>query len=334
MRIHISCLVDHDPKFAMQAWNWLVSLKATRTTAIPHICHTPGALSANQIHAFEALGGTVLELEPFGTGNAAYCNKIQQLGQPELRRCDWLILSDADIAFATRPEEMISMAPFRAKPVDTANPACADLAAWLKATDIPWFGEGMADFGRGARTLAHNYNGGLYLIRADLIPDLAREWRAFARRLLLSAPKGARWAAHADQIGMACALWTLETVVEPLGRSWNFPTHFAGPKRARYDTVKPCRIHGAHYHLRMDGYGLPMDPGLGWIDRQLAGIRKQLRIGRKEGFCTETLDNFQRAYPAARRFPALRESGNGRTLRNIAAHVRQAWSVRNGTVSR
>ena len=43
--IHLSCLVDDHPRFRMQAWNWLVALRALKTRARLFIHHTPTALN-------------------------------------------------------------------------------------------------------------------------------------------------------------------------------------------------------------------------------------------------------------------------------------------------
>ena len=244
LKIHISCLVDHDPKFVIQAYNWAISLKATGTVATPFICSVDGALSGSQVQTFTKIGARVVEAERFGEGRAAYCNKISQLFVDELVDCDWLILSDADIGFLAPPEQMINGAQLRARRVDGPNPPVKHIENWLEAIGMPWFGDAEAEFARqpsrlnsiiGAvnsvmnglaprtgtdmvqrKTLVHNYNGGLYVIRRDVVVALRTAWSDFASKLLETAPSEAGWAKHADQIGFACAVHSLGLEVSEL----------------------------------------------------------------------------------------------------------------------
>lgn len=326
MKVHLSCLVDHDPKFAIQAFNWVTSLKATGTAATPFICSVDGALSPSQRRSFENLGARVLDAERFGDGRAAYCNKISQLFVDDVLDCDWLILSDADIGFLAPPEQMINEKPLRAKLVDFPNPELSDIEGWLNAIGVPWFGDAYADFAHVShhkrtkvtalieilkkkaglanidkvkrKTLAHNYNGGLYVIRRQDVEALRTSWSDYARKLLAAAPADVSWAKHADQIGFACAVHDLGLEVSELESGWNFPTHFS--PRTYKMAASTQRLLGLHYHDCMDNHGMPERVGVPWIDDPLNTLRKNIVAGRREQFDNEIFWNYRYKY-----FPEL-----------------------------
>lgn len=322
LKIHISCVVDNDPKFVIQAYNWVISLKETGTVATPFICSLEGALSESQAKTFTKIGARVFEVERFGKGLAAYCNKISQLFVDELVDCDWLILSDADIGFLKPPEQTINGAQLRAKRVDYANPSVKQIEDWLEAIGMPWFGDAEAQFVRQSsrlnaitrmvksvmsgqarctgtdmtqrKTLLHNYNGGLYVIRRDALIALRTAWSQFASKLLETAPSKAGWCKHADQIGFACAVKSLSLEVSELESGWNFPTHL---NHHAYKTLlhKP-QLFGLHYHSQLDNHGLPKAMGLPWIDRSLNALREVIVTGRREHFDNEIFWNFRYKY--------------------------------------
>lgn len=322
MKIHISCLVDRDPKFVIQAYNWVVSLRSSGTTATPFVCAVDGALSEQQVRTFEVLGAKVVAAERFGEGHAAYCNKISQLFIDDVVDCDFLILSDADIGFLAPPEQTVNGASLRAKPVDGPKPKVANIEEWLEAIGMPWFGDAEAQFAparerpkkKGTalkvavkrllrpglpdkvrrRTLVHNYNGGLYVIRQDKIQRLREAWSNYATQLLAAAPPDAEWAKHADQIGLACAVHDLRLKVSELESGWNFPTHFT---HDRYRAVTNCpNLYGLHYHGHMDNHGLPKTVGVPWLDEPINVLRDAIRVGRRECFDNEIFWNYRYRY--------------------------------------
>jgi len=305
VKIHISCLVDRDPKFVIQAYNWLVSIHSTNTKATPFVCAVDGALSAQQVRTFESLGAKVVAAERFGEGRAAYCNKISQLFIDDVIDCDFLILSDADLGFLAPPEQAINGDPLRARPVDAPNPTVTNIEKWLEAIETPGFGDAEAQFsprlGRPQkptaalkhavkqllqpkqqdkvqrRTLAHNYNGGLYVIRRDEIQRLREAWYNYATKLLAAAPPNAQWAKHADQVGLACAVHALGIEVSKLESGWNFPTHLS-VDHYRTFTDSP-KLYCLHYHGHMDSHGLPKKVGVPWLDDSLNLLRKAITGG-------------------------------------------------------
>lgn len=341
MKVHVSCFVDSDPKFVIQAYNWVVSLRSSGSTATPFICVPDNVLSEHQWRSFETLGAQVVAAKRFGEGRAAYCNKISQLFVDEVLDCDYLVLSDADIGFLAPPEQAVNGAQLRAKPVDLPNPPAADIEAWLKAIGMAWFGDAETQFAHGQgqkekteyeakgllgpgqqdktlrRTLAHNYNGGLYVIRRDAIQQLREAWSNYSAKLLDAAPLGAGWAKHADQIGFACAVHDLGLKVSELESGWNFPTHL---NVEYYHTVTDCpELCGLHYHSRMDNHGLPEEAGVPWLDDSINMLREVIRDGRRACFDNEIFWNYRYKY-----FPDL---GSGLGSRGAALNVKKELSA-------
>jgi hypothetical protein len=306
MKIHISCLVDNDPKFIIQAYNWLLSLKATGTKATPFICAVDGSLSEQTCRTFKYLGAKVVSANRFGEGRAAYCNKISQLFIDDVIDCDFLILSDADIGFLAPPEQTVNGAPLRAKRVDLPVPHVTTIEEWLKTIGIPWFGESEAQFAprQGHRTeltslvkkqshlnplenvkrktLAYNYNGGLYVIQQNEIKRLREAWSKYAAKLLAAAPLSAKWSIHADQIGLACAIYDLGIEVSELESCWNFPTHLPAEMYGTFNNYQ--EQYGLHYHNHLDNHGLPLKVGVPWLDNSIELLRDVIIKGRREYF--------------------------------------------------
>jgi hypothetical protein len=293
--IHVSCVVDRDPKFAMQAWNWLLSLRASGSRATPFICCVDGALTEGQKERFASLGACVTPIASFGTGLSAYCNKIEQLRNQRVADCDWLILSDADVCFLGKPEGLLSGASFRAKPVDLSSPSRGDIEFWVREAGIDWFGDGPVDLQDEAVTLKNNFNGGLYVIHRSLFGDLERTWREWAAKLLTKAPKGKSWVFHADQIAMAIATHLLGVEVDLLPRSWNYPSHLIG----RGFSLEACDVNALHYHQCMDDHGLPALTGIEWLDERIGELRSVLVENRRNDFDNETFWNFRYRYAPA-----------------------------------
>lgn len=313
MKVHISCLIDCDPKFVIQAYNWALSLKETGTTATPFICSVEGAISDAQAQTFESIGVHVSDVKRFGERHAAYCNKISQLFVDEVIDCDWLILSDADIGFLAPPERMIDGAPLRAKPVDLPSPSANAIDEWLRKIGLSWFGDAEASFPRLSEptqrlTLAHNYNGGIYAMRHDCIREFRKTWADYARSLLSVASPEAKSSVHADQIAFACTVRELGLHVSELGLCWNFPVHLDA---RHYAALKERpELLALHYHKRMDNHGVPETIGVRWIDEAIIELRNRIVTGRQDKFDNEIFWNYRYRY-----FPQL---GSGLGSRGTA----------------
>ncbi len=266
--IHISCLVDDQPHFRLQAWNWLLSLKFTKSVAKPFVHFTTGALGATVQEHFESLGATLIEVEPFGDGSARYCNKILQLESESFIEADFVILSDADLLFLADPATLLVQDKFRAKQVDLPNPTTAIWRILVeKAGLTDKVRETALEFAPKELTFETNFNGGLYLIPRSMIEPIAKRWRDYSTKCLEQGDLMGIYAHHADQVGMGLALIDLNAAIEPLSISANFPTHLPADL---ISGVKFQNILAVHYHNHVDQHGLPNNVGVEWIDSQLA----------------------------------------------------------------
>lgn len=313
-RVHISCVVDDEPRFRLEAWNWLLSLNALETHCRTFIHYVPGALSrATQAH-FRALGATLIETAPFGEGAARYCNKLRQLETAQLLEADVVILSDTDIVFLQDPDRLVRPQRFRAKTVDAPNPpeplwrelfARAGLADTIRTVGLEIY--------PGTRTFSTNFNGGLYVIPASAARTLGPLWQKWARFCLKQADLLGRYLHHSDQLGMGLALAESGLAIEPLPTGANLPTHLAKKELAR---IPRQPVSAIHYHRHIEQHGLPRDAGLPWIDAATRQARERLIRERRKGFCNDLFWDF--------RYAQLPQLGSGLGSRGEAlAHKRK-----------
>ena len=306
LNIHISCFVDNEPRFRLQAWNWLLSLRLVSSKAKPFIHFSSGAINKDLQDQFTALGASLIEVEPFGEGNARYCNKVLQLESKEFTDADFVILSDADLLFLSDPAALVSPDSFRAKPVDFPNPPAE---IWRELFE----GAGLTKTVREIElelvpqetTFHTNFNGGLYVIPQSMIGPIAEKWRYYSTMCLERADMMKDFAHHADQVGMGMALAELEFRVESLGIEANFPTHATAEQLSM---IEPKELLALHYHHHVDQHGLPKNVGTSWIDSQIEAARDQLIEARRQNFLNEVFWDF--------RYQMFPELGSGVGSRN------------------
>lgn len=282
-KIAISCLVDASPKFAMQAWNWLSSLESlgTKIRADLFIHHTP-SVPRRYLDAFSKRGARLVEIEPFGTGAAAYSNKIRQLDTTDLRNYDYTIISDADLVFLACPSRLASGSAIKAKLVDMP---CPPEEIWRKLLNEAGLGDrvrgGSLQLVPDAKTFSTNFNGGLYVLPQALIAELAKSWAKWARYCLQREELLGNWLLHSDQLGFGMAVLEGSWAVEQLPIAENFPSHF---EPAVYDALEEIPISALHYHFKLDTHGLIVPTQVAWIDKQISAANKMLIEGRRRNF--------------------------------------------------
>ncbi|MBE9636314.1 class I SAM-dependent methyltransferase [Salipiger mangrovisoli] len=291
-RIHISCLIDNEPRFRMQAWNWLLSLRALETTCKIFVHHLPGAVNENLQDAFRALGAHLIEVPAFGDGAARFSNKINQLESPEFLDADFVILSDADIVFLDDPAKLVEDGKFRAKPVDLPHPP---LPALRELFHRAGFGDDLrpvpVTMEPGSQTSDVNFNGGLYVMPASVAQTLAPLWAKHARFVLEQVELLPNNLHNADQVGMGLALLEAGAEISPLPDGANLPTHLGLPRLSRLE-AQP--VSALHYHAHSDNHGLPVAVGnLPWIDQQIGTARSILTEQRRAGFLNEIFWDFR-----------------------------------------
>ena len=297
-RVHISCVVDDQPRFRMEAWNWLLSLNALRTRCRVFVHHMPGALPEKTQAQFRALGATLIETAPFGAGAARYCNKIRQLATRELLDADFVILSDADIVFLKDPYLLVRAGRFRAKTVDAPNPP---QPIWSKLCERAGLAEKMdgvaLEMYPKERTFRTNFNGGLYVMPGAAAEALGALWERWARFCLKQPDLLGKYLHHSDQLGMGMALAESDIPIDPLPAGANLPIHFEKRLLAR---IRRQEISGIHYHRHVEAHGLPCDVGIPWIDRAIRRVREELVVERRKGFANDLFWDYRYA-----QFPEL-----------------------------
>ena len=254
--ITITCVLDGHPKFSMQCWNWVLSLKATnaheRADILVH--HTPSVDQAS-LDFIESLGVQLVPIDPFGDGPAVYCNKISQLESDIVQNSDYTILCDTDVLFLECPTRMATGNEIRAKIVDLPNPPEHIWRALVKKSGlVDNFETVSTDFQPLDLTLPTNCNGGLYILPASAVSVLKAAWPRWAQFCLDNKDVLDRWHHHADQLGFALAILETGLPFQLLDVAENFPTHF---KFEQYSKIRERSLRAIHYHSNMDGAILP-----------------------------------------------------------------------------
>ncbi|RME59398.1 class I SAM-dependent methyltransferase [Candidatus Parcubacteria bacterium] len=289
--VHISCVVDDHPRFRMQAWNWLLSLKAVNTECRMFIHYTPTALNSSAIDNFKALGATLVEIEPFGDGASRYCNKIRQLESVEFLAADYVVLSDADLVFLEDPYYLVREGVFRAKTVDGPNPpeplwrglfVRSGLEDKLQTVSLEMF--------PGVDTFSTNFNGGLYVMPTAMAGELAQLWKKHALFCLQQTGLLGDYLHHSDQLGMGLALAESGLPVDLLPVGDNFPSHLP---ECKLSLLTPQPIRALHYHSHVDQHGLPRNTGIRWADEAIQRIRAILVEQRRKRFLNEIFWDFR-----------------------------------------
>ena len=296
LRVNISCVVDDSPVLRMQAWNWLLSLAALSTECRIFVHYLPGALSEKTQNEFTTLGATLIPVQRFGIAEAKYCNKIHQLGSEALLEADFVILSDADIAFLEDPAQMIREGKFRAKTVDAPNPP-EDIWCELfrRAGLADKIGKRTLDMYPEERTFETNFNGGLYVMPAAMARRLYPLWEKYARWCLDQPDLLDKYLHHADQLGLGLALAESRDRVDLLPFGANTPTHF--PAKS-LELVERQNLGAIHYHSHTDQHGLPKPVGVEWIDKHIMRIRTAIEQERRKRFSNDLFWDFRYAvYP-------------------------------------
>lgn len=294
--IVISCVLDNQPKFLMQCWNWFASLDAVGARQRAEIViHHTSTVDEDDVMFFKSLGARMERIEPFsvGGGNAAYCNKIRQLESAVLRGADYIILCDTDLLFTSCPTRYALGDAVRAKIVDLPNPP---LAICQRIAERAGFGRDFpltqTDFSPEDLTLAYNFNGGFYVLPTTAIEVLRTAWPKWAKFCLDQGDVLDRWLHHSDQLGFALAILETRLSVMPLERGSNFPTHF---KVAYYTTAEPETISAFHYHRCLDAAGFVQYVGVPWIDFQITAANDAISPFRRVTFNNKIFVDFRYA---------------------------------------
>jgi hypothetical protein len=268
-----SCVVDPQPKFVRQLSVWITTLLALGgARAGELLVHVVEGEGARAVTAELAARGIAHAIVPrFGDGR--FCNKLSQLRSASLReRGGELALCDTDLAFSGPLAPWSGRAPLAAKPVDLPNPPLEMLTELYRRAGFARLPERVACTNAPAETFANNCNGGLYLLRAELLDALAPGWERWADWTLAQEPFLGGYVNHADQISFGLATWELGLPVAALDAAANFPTHLPLPS---YDPGCAAPVV-LHYHDRVGEDGLLLELGLPQADERIRLVNAAL----------------------------------------------------------
>ncbi|MFT3729151.1 MAG: hypothetical protein QM759_15115 [Terricaulis sp.] len=271
--IAISCLIDDDPKFLRQGELWLRSLNALGTPARAKICvHYVDAISPSRLTSLQRLGAILVPVKRYSEGRTAYCNKLRQLETPALAAADYVILSDADIAFAQCPTRLATGDAVAAKLVDEANPPEQVWRALFEIAQVapPELAE--VELQPGAYTFATNCNGGLYVIPRAHFATLRTLWPKWVSFCFAQAELLGPRIKHTDQLAFGLSLCAAEIPLRALPIWENFPLH----RSQRLEETLRGKVAAFHYHDMLGADGLIESTSVGWVDEQVAALNATL----------------------------------------------------------
>ena len=181
-----------------------------------------------------------------------YCNKLSQLTPLLERGGDEFVLLDCDTVL--RGPLPLSRGVLRGKPVDLANPPLGHLSEIFAAAglDMPIAPTDL----HGSPTARANVNGGLYVLDAALLVQLADAWPRWADWCLDRQALFGEYSAHVDQVAVALAVAEGDLPFAPLDRAFNFPTHLEQTDLLDRDPIL------LHYHSAVTPEGLLRSEGL------------------------------------------------------------------------
>lgn len=211
---------------------------------------------------------------PFGDGR--FCNKLRQLESPEVDEFAYMVLCDADIAFAAEPRWPAEPHGVCARIVDGPNPPLDVLTAIYRAAGRKQLPERMRCGFKAAETYADNCNGGIYVVPRALVGPLRERWQGRAGWLLDRPALIGDHGVHVDQVSFALAMHDLGAPVSLLPAELNFPTHLA-VERYDGDYLDPVVLH---HHNRLDANGELLGTGVPRIDAAIARVNAALRSAR------------------------------------------------------
>ncbi len=283
--IHIYCVVDRHPRFALEAWRWfetatsLAGVEGDRLT-IGHV-----GLPSPLLRTLSERGAQLIEVEAFDS-RSPHCNKISG-AEAYLKKtdADAVALTDSDLAWCMDP---VTLRPgdgvIRAKLVDRPNPPLFVLADVFDAAGVglPDVATIELDGGKSDETVVTNFNGGFYCLNTATARRLVPEWSRWARWLLDNVFLLQRWFVHVDQVSMALAVATLELGVSHLEAEWNYPLHL--PPDGHTTARPPSALH---YHRHLTSIGMLRKSGVAAVDGQVRSVNEVLMASWREEFSNQ-----------------------------------------------
>jgi hypothetical protein len=251
--IALSCLIDDTPAIWRSIVPWLAS--ATLLAGIKpndlylhHVCELPAEL----LQLCRKLGVQTRAVEPFHAANP-HTNKIMQ-GATQFVAAKTVVLTDVDVVFTGAvPFDQIQ-GLIAGKTVDQPNPPLHILQKVFDAAGITILGICTNQYvANGAcvnfDTLIGNFNGGMYVLPANILERLTERWRYWAYWLIDRIVLLEKWGKHADQVGFCLAISEMKVPLRILDNRWNYPVHLPQPGMQTVPWV-------LHHHAQLDESGL------------------------------------------------------------------------------
>jgi hypothetical protein len=268
-----ACVVDRAHRFHCEAVRWFVSLVyLARVDPGDLVVHVIGERS----HALEVLqrhGARIVDIETFDA-RVPPCNKIAgalALSWGTSRPDEVVVLCDTDVAIVEDVRQLpVPRGAIGCKVVDGPNPPLRLLEVVFARAGISRPRVVATDCEGAFETLEGNANGGLYVLRAELLPRIAEAW-AFWARWLVEAEVLTGFLFFVDQVAMALALHSEGIAQWPLQRRWNYPVHVA--QWTESCTTRPAVIH---YHRSVDSDGRIKASGSPTIDSVIRAVNEAM----------------------------------------------------------
>jgi 2-polyprenyl-3-methyl-5-hydroxy-6-metoxy-1,4-benzoquinol methylase len=257
MKYKFSCVVDNKPIFKAQA-NILINSLIDNGKVNPEdiFVHLLDVKHDEFYIWLKELRINIIDIESFNNKNP-YCNKLQQLATFKNRDdFDYVFLLDCDVAIVSL-EGLELESEVYSKIVDFPNPPLPILKSIFELANIEVI-EFETSFKLGTDNISdwNNCNGGLYILSKTAFKDIALKWIEYSTWCINNDYLFTEnYKKHADQVGFALAMSSLNKKVNHLDLEWNFPIHIG---RNLLSNIKPNIIHfhdciNEHMQLRKIG---------------------------------------------------------------------------------
>src|SRR3984885_1947058 len=279
-----SCVVDEHPRFHLEALRWFASLTALAGVHPRDlVVYVVGRDTSDALDFLRSRGVTVRSVQPFDPRSPP-CNKVASALQIAAEKAGGIVvLCDTDVAVLEDPRRLaLPERSIGAKVVDSPVPPLAVLCDIFAAAGVPVPPTTPLPWGEET-TVVGNSNGGLYLVPAPLLSELAPAWEWWARWLLDRPELLLDWTFHVDQVAMALALAAQGIGSASLDGRWNTPIH--DPRRIPTDPPVPAVIH---YHQQIDHEGRIRKTGKPSIDGQIERVNEGIGNLWQEAFPNAT----------------------------------------------
>jgi 2-polyprenyl-3-methyl-5-hydroxy-6-metoxy-1,4-benzoquinol methylase len=260
-----SFIVDNHPKFHLQAYYLLTTLTRLGNVSIDQIIvHYAGEIPAYFRKSISDRFN--IDIRQVEKNIHPYCNKIQQL-ETFLNTSEDVVLLDCDTV-VTRPVSWPRIESVAAKRVDTATPPKSVISEIYKTAGLPinWAQSDCKPGNEGCETPIHNYNGGLYVINSDVIPEVYERWKNWSHFCIENKHLFGKYYIYIDQVAFSLSMTELDLSVLALHRQFNFPTHHT--LSIGFD----CKPYILHYHWMLDEQQVLKKTGLTMVDSEISRV--------------------------------------------------------------